>query len=110
MTKINSPINYDSAMKDLLKGLKFSREMSESDYEYKYANALGRLESALKTHLVVCTDMSYEQVLEASKPEVKETNVPTLDRHLSNPDDITPTGLLHGALNWKEEDTKDILT
>lgn len=84
MIKTNKNIDYGASLTRLLEGLKFAEEMAKSNEEYKYPNAYGRATMSIKMHLIECTDLTLDEIHKATTHEV----IPTLERHINNPDDI----------------------
>lgn len=54
--KLNKNIDLGKAFEMLKDGLEFAEEKARTDEDYKYANAYGRLSSAVKTFLQLTTD------------------------------------------------------
>lgn len=68
MLIINNEIDLGKSFEKLKSELKESLEISGYSHAASYARAYGFLESAVKKHLIVCTDMSGEELNEYLKP------------------------------------------
>jgi len=67
--KLNKNVDYGNALKSLFDGLKLAEEKVKSNDEYKYPNAYGRASMAIKMHLVVCTDLTFDDIDRELNPD-----------------------------------------
>jgi hypothetical protein len=92
MIKTNKNINYGAALTRLLEGYNFAQEKANSEDEYKYPNAYGRLQSAVKGLFLACTDKYPEELNQKSATPKAPEGYPE-----------APTLLLYDALHWEDE-------
>ena len=73
MIKTNKNIDYGAALTTLLKGYDFAQDKANSEDEYKYPNAYGRLQQAVKGLFLECTG-KYPEELQAAKQSKSGSN------------------------------------
>lgn len=74
MIKTDKKINYGAALQKLLDGYNFAQEKVNSEDDYKYPNAYGRLQSAVKGLFLECTGKYPEEL----NPPPAASEAPTL--------------------------------
>lgn len=66
--KLDKKVDYGYALKSLFEGLKSAEKVVKGNDDYKYANAYGRASMAIKMHLVVCTDLTFDDIYKELNP------------------------------------------
>lgn len=85
---------FETLKNDLIRIEKQTKEDKPTvlDTGLKYADAYGRLSAAVQYHIAWNTDIGFDFLQKALEtPENAE--IPTLERHINNPDDDVPNDI-----------------